>query len=168
MKGGGGKMSVGLLGKLKKKKMAAQAHLAIDNTLGYKTSDTDESSGGTEQEQEAKGGSAWGALKVNLRHAQGKQDMGDVAIAAATAAGINLSDMKKQLQEHLADKEKNVSVARGYELATSTVSVALGLVTKNHRFQPDCLRSDWLAMVGARGIDWPRDTPRSSGRAHAH
>ena len=140
-------MSVGLLGKLKKKKMAAQAHLAIDHTLGYKTSDAEESAGGTEKGQEANGGSAWGALKGSLKQVQGKpaQDMGDVAIAAATAEGINLSDMKKQLQEHLADKEKNVSVARGYELATSTVSVTLGQVIRNHRFErlAVCVLTSW-------------------------
>ena len=34
---GGGKLNVGLLGRLKKKKMAAQAHVAIEETMGYKT-----------------------------------------------------------------------------------------------------------------------------------
>ncbi len=97
-------MSVGLLGKLKKKKMAAQAHLAIDGTLGYKTADVDDN-------------------RTTTGEADGPAD-GSV-IAAATAAGINLGDMKKQLKEHLADKEKHIGLAKGYELATSTVSVCL-------------------------------------------
>ena len=122
-------MSVGLLGKLKKKKMAAQAHLAIDGTLGYKTADVDDNrttTGEADGPADGSGGSAWGSLKGSLRQAQGKgPDMGEVAIAAATAAGINLGDMKKQLKEHLADKEKHIGLAKGYELATSTVSVCL-------------------------------------------
>ncbi len=129
-------MSMGLLGKLKKKKMAAQAHLAIDSTLGYKTADAEDNrttTGGPEGGPKGgpKGGAAWGALKGNLREAQGKgQDMGEVAIAAATAAGINLGDMKKQLKEHMADKEKHTSVAQGYELATSTVSACFDSLSR--------------------------------------
>eukprot|EP01043_Picozoa_sp_COSAG02_P042263 COSAG02_NODE_3579_length_6535_cov_6.493008_4_plen_135_part_00 len=128
-------MSVGLLGKLKKKKMAAQAHLAIDGTLGYKTADVDDNrttTGGADgPADESAGGSAWGSLKGNLRQAQGKgPDMGEVAIAAATAAGINLGDMKKQLKEHLADKEKHIGLAKGYELATSTVSVCVDSLSR--------------------------------------
>ena len=130
-------MSVGLLGKLKKKKMAAQAQVAIDSTLGYKTADAEDNrttTGVAGKENTQDGGSAWGSLKGNLRAAQGKgPDFVEVVDAAATASGINLGDMRKQLKEHLADKEKHTSLAQGYELATSTVSRCLRAPTQLRR-----------------------------------
>lgn len=117
-------MSVGVLGKLVKKKKEAQRHLAIDSTLGYKTADV-------EDNRTTTGGGA-----------------------------VNLSDMKRQLRQHKADKEQKESMARGYELATSTVSARAPLPVCSIR--AECLthlRPDPLRMVGACGVDRPRDAP---------
>jgi hypothetical protein len=118
-------MSLGLLGKLKQKKLAAQTHLAVDSTLGIAHSANDAADNKTTPGEKG-GASAWGALKGNLREAQGKgpkgPDIGDIVMAAA---GVNLADMKRQMKEHQQDKEKHTSLAMGYELATSTVSVRL-------------------------------------------
>ena len=143
--GAGGKMSLGLLGKLKQKKLAAQTHLAVDSTLGITHSANDAADNKTTPGEKG-GASAWGALKGNLREAQGKgpkgPDIGDVVMAAA---GINLADMKKQMKEHQQDKEKHTSLAAGYELATSTVSAGLPLnVAKNSSAVPlVCSLTHW-------------------------
>lgn len=123
-------MSLGLLGKLKQKKLAAQTHLAVDSTLGI-THSTNDAADNKTTPGEKGGASAWGALKGNLKEAQGKgPDIGDIVMAAA---GVNLADMKRQMKEHQQDKEKHTSLAMGYELATSTVSVRLRLTFERFR-----------------------------------
>jgi hypothetical protein len=79
--GAGGKMSLGLLGKLKQKKLAAQVHLTADSTLGIVHSTNDAADNKTTPSEKG-GASAWGSLKGNLREAQGKgpkgPDIGDI------------------------------------------------------------------------------------------
>lgn len=123
-----GKLNVGLLGRLKKKKMAAQAQVTIDQTMGYKTGGDAEKSGASPAGAKKAGGGGWGKLGSNLGKASGKKpDFGDVA---AAAIGINLADMQKQVREHQAASAKNTDTAQGYELATQVIHV--GSIVSTH------------------------------------
>ena len=112
----GEKVSMGVLGKLRKAKAKSQAKLKIEETLGYKTEDavSDRARLGHASEDATAAAAAGGGKKKLL-------SFGDVVMEAVPS--LAMSEMQSEMQRLEREKRESEQTAGGYELAGNTVHI---------------------------------------------